>query len=292
MKYAYQVAAKEAAKNATQNKERYDRKICETKVEVGDRVLVRKVGIQGKCKLADKWEMEPYLIINIPNSDIPVYRVKRVSGEGPLRTLHRNMLLPFNTIPNTDCTVQDPIAVTKPKQIHLERKKVPAVASGLSKNDSSSLSTSFYPNVEIIRPKVDKRTVGITLSDSVNSAHITHIESTSAISQNRPLTSTGSTLFWDNISQSENNTSSFESNQSSHHTYRSSNSDDISLLGNPSVNMDESINNTINMSLMSNASSPVPEVRRTTRQRKAPDRLGQWVMSQIQSKIIPNEIFV
>ena len=69
------------------------------------------------------------------------------------------MLLPFNTIPNTDCTVQDPIVKNLPK--HSGKKKVPALASGISKSDSNSLS-SFSMYVEIIKPKSDKRTVGIT----------------------------------------------------------------------------------------------------------------------------------
>ncbi|XP_033756228.1 uncharacterized protein LOC117338972 [Pecten maximus] len=99
MDVAYKAARNEANKNAQQNKVRYDRKVRDSKLEVGDRVLVRKVGLKGKNKLADRWEQEPCVVINIPNSDIPVYKVTNEGSRGKSRTLHRNMLLPFNSIP-------------------------------------------------------------------------------------------------------------------------------------------------------------------------------------------------
>ena len=56
----------------------------------------------GRQKLADKWEQEPYLVTQIPNNEIPVYKVKREDGKGSTRTLHRNMLLPFNVLPTAE----------------------------------------------------------------------------------------------------------------------------------------------------------------------------------------------
>jgi transposase InsO family protein len=98
MQFAYDAAARHAGKEAEKNKSRYDRGVRESLLEIGDRVLVRKVGIKGKHKLADKWEEQPYLVHSIPNPNIPVYKVKPEGGSG-IRTLHRNMLLPFQTIP-------------------------------------------------------------------------------------------------------------------------------------------------------------------------------------------------
>lgn len=108
LRYAYESATKEASKLAARNKVRYDSKVRDSVIEVGDCVLVRKVRLQGKQKLADKWDQQPYLVIHKPNSDIPVYKVKPEFGKGPSRTLHRNMLLPFNVIPSeeTDFTIQ------------------------------------------------------------------------------------------------------------------------------------------------------------------------------------------
>ena len=84
LQYAYKAAAGEARKKGLKNKQMYDRKVKDSKLEIGDRVLVRKVGFQGRHKLADRWEQEPYLVIHIPSSYIPVYKVKRETGERAL----------------------------------------------------------------------------------------------------------------------------------------------------------------------------------------------------------------
>ena len=64
-------------------------------LQVGDEVLVKKVGLQGRSKLADKWEDVTYTVIRQPIESIPVYVVKPVHKKGPIRTLHRNMLRPI-----------------------------------------------------------------------------------------------------------------------------------------------------------------------------------------------------
>ena len=35
----------------------------------------------GKQKLADRWEQEPYVVVHIPNSGMPVYRVRQETGK-------------------------------------------------------------------------------------------------------------------------------------------------------------------------------------------------------------------
>ena len=42
----------------------------------GDRVLVKKIGIKGKHKLADLWESNTYIVTNQPMPDIHFYEVK------------------------------------------------------------------------------------------------------------------------------------------------------------------------------------------------------------------------
>ena len=60
---------------------------------VGDIVLIKILAHDGKHKLADKWSEDIYTVTEQPNSDIPVYKVKREDGEGIEKTLHRNHLL-------------------------------------------------------------------------------------------------------------------------------------------------------------------------------------------------------
>ena len=99
LNFAYKVAKDKAVIQSQRSKTYYDKKIRESTLEVGDRVLMRNVTPKGK--LDDKWEKEPFLVIEIPNEDIPVYRLKRENGKGPVKTLHRNLLLPLNYIPYT-----------------------------------------------------------------------------------------------------------------------------------------------------------------------------------------------
>ncbi len=66
-------------------------RVVESSLEVSDRVLLRNVHLRGKHKLADKWDSEVYVVVNRAG-DLPVYNVE--GKEGPLRTLHRDLLLP------------------------------------------------------------------------------------------------------------------------------------------------------------------------------------------------------
>lgn len=63
---------------------------------VGDRVLVKMISFDGKHTLDDKKEQDPYKVIAQPNEDIPVFTIRKENGEGCIRTLHRNLLLPIS----------------------------------------------------------------------------------------------------------------------------------------------------------------------------------------------------
>ena len=98
--YAYQLASSNSRTRAEANKRRHDTKVRECTLEIGDRVLVRNVGLKGKHKLADHWASDVYVIIK-KHEDIPVYTVKPESVAAGIRerTLHRNMLLPCGFLP-------------------------------------------------------------------------------------------------------------------------------------------------------------------------------------------------
>ena len=97
---AYKLAASCVSNQLERQKQAYDRKktLSNATLESGDRVLVKQVGFQGPHKLANRWSDEVYLFVDKPNFDIPVYRVQFESLTGPIRTLHRNMLLPVGQI--------------------------------------------------------------------------------------------------------------------------------------------------------------------------------------------------
>lgn len=265
MEFAYKTAQAEASKKASQNKNRYDRSIREARLEVGDRVLTRKVGLKGKHKLADRWNREPYLVCTIPNSDIPVYEVKLETGRGPLRTLHRNMLLPFNTIP-----VEDSPKLRNRKGSSKKPVSPPHVLPE-SVSPSSSSETDSEDDIAItLRRRRQRRgnnpappqnshdPVDITITDSVNT--------TIGESEEIPI-----------ITESEFN--------------RLPNIMELSAPDSDLSDRNHTETTVSTETTVTTETSPEPQQpRRSGRNRKPPDRFGSWVQPlQARSR---DEVFV
>ena len=91
----YKIAQDAIKKAGRKAKGRYDSKVRGAVPEIGDLVMVKLTGLPGGNKLADKWESDPYVVVEKPSPDMPVYTVQRENGAGRKRTLHRNMILPL-----------------------------------------------------------------------------------------------------------------------------------------------------------------------------------------------------
>ena len=180
MRRAYKLASETAKKTATDNKRRYDQKVKENHIVEGDTVFVRKAHHTGKAKLADIWKADPYIIVDVPNAEIPVHRLRPVNQRGPVRTLHRNMLVPFNSIPAAD------EAWSMPNGQRQARKRAFPQISTASQSSSESGSESETSQPYIIPQR--RRATGIQTqnpSDSLdwkNGADIT----SPGIEANRP----------------------------------------------------------------------------------------------------------
>ncbi len=101
LRKSYLLASCGMSKSAERNKARFDKSVTHCSLEIGDRVLVRNVRLRGKHKLADKWESEVYVVVN-QAADLPVYTVRPERKDGPLRTLHRDLLLPCGFLPSPE----------------------------------------------------------------------------------------------------------------------------------------------------------------------------------------------
>ena len=77
MAMSYKEAGQQAAIKGQKCKKYYNEKVRYAVFEPGDRFLVRKVGIQGKLKLADLWEAEPYIIRSQHIPDMTMLRVEK-----------------------------------------------------------------------------------------------------------------------------------------------------------------------------------------------------------------------
>ncbi|XP_042254131.1 uncharacterized protein LOC121887433 [Thunnus maccoyii] len=98
---SYKIAMDNAAKTAHKNKTRFDRRVTASDLEAGDRVLIRNVRIRGKHKISDKWESIVHVVVSRAGT-LPVYTVKPENKDGPLRTLHRDLLLPCGYLPTEE----------------------------------------------------------------------------------------------------------------------------------------------------------------------------------------------
>ena len=90
MKEAYSLALRNTSKSATDGKQLYDRKVRFSKLQPGNRVLVRNLS---ERKLWSYWEQEIYVVIE-QRGDLPIYKVNPEGQPGKSRVLHRNLLLP------------------------------------------------------------------------------------------------------------------------------------------------------------------------------------------------------
>ncbi|VDI25641.1 Hypothetical predicted protein [Mytilus galloprovincialis] len=116
---AHELATTSANKARDQQKSHYDNRVRGVTVKVCDRVLVKIVSFEGKHKLTDRWELDPYTVLSQQNEDISVFIVKKENGEGRTRTLHRNLLLPIGFLSDTP----EPSPIPTPK---LRPRKRPA----------------------------------------------------------------------------------------------------------------------------------------------------------------------
>ena len=97
LQWSYKLAQRHMEKQAAKAKKYYDRRVRCSKLEPGDLVLVKKFGFRGKHKIQDRWENHVYEVLESCHSSSLVFRIKREDGEGGIRILHRNLLLPFKS---------------------------------------------------------------------------------------------------------------------------------------------------------------------------------------------------
>ena len=95
IKESFEVVNRNANKAREKQKAYYDLKARAAKLELGDRVLVKVLAFDGKHKIADKWSEDVFIVIEQPNIEIPIYKVRRENGSDGEKflLLHRNNLL-------------------------------------------------------------------------------------------------------------------------------------------------------------------------------------------------------
>jgi len=139
LQQAHKLAAEALAKQGARNKALYDRKAGASGLDVDDKVLVRQTHFDGNHKLADRWKPNTYTVLEIPNPEIPVYRVKREDGIGPVKTVHRNLLLPIQQVSSFPSV---PIEVTPKQKIQIEKRLTRSKSKHVDSTDSDCSTDS------------------------------------------------------------------------------------------------------------------------------------------------------
>ena len=88
---SYNLASKNIKQRQRKQNTYLDTKVRGATIQIGDRVLFRQLAFEGKQKLADKWKNYVYIVHRQPNSDIPVFVLKKEDG--------RNLLQPITSLP-------------------------------------------------------------------------------------------------------------------------------------------------------------------------------------------------
>ena len=100
MEEAYALASERVGQKAKESKRHYDIKVHCPILSPGDCVLVRNLGERGGLgKLRAYWDDQVHIVTKHLNDDNPVYEVVSESGPKKCWILHRNLLLPCQSLP-------------------------------------------------------------------------------------------------------------------------------------------------------------------------------------------------
>lgn len=148
LKESYQLALESSKKVADKNKKRFDARVREATLETGDRVLVRNLRLRSKHKLADRWEPTVY-VVQKRAGDLPVYTVCPEGQDGPLHTLHGDLLLPCGFLSEPEEEIVQPKSTRRPRtrQTSKQVNELPSSSEDEEENEQ------YFHSVKIIETR-------------------------------------------------------------------------------------------------------------------------------------------
>lgn len=143
LKRAYRLATEAANKIHGRNKRTHDKRVRSRILGVGDRVLLKNLGLRGKHKLQSRWSPEPYVVVEkLPN--LPVYRVRPEGVRGRVKTLHREHLLPIGQLVRVTGELNDHQQPQTPKRGQRERWRTEDTVHQETDSEETSESSNEY----------------------------------------------------------------------------------------------------------------------------------------------------
>ncbi len=99
MQEAFKIAKGQVEKSQAYNKKKYDSKVKEVEIGIGDQVLVKNLKEKGGTgKLRSHWERQIF-IVKEQQKELPVYQVQNLKNAKDIRTFHRNHLMKCDQLP-------------------------------------------------------------------------------------------------------------------------------------------------------------------------------------------------
>ena len=107
LEWAYKTANKVVKKEQEWNKQYYHHKIRCAKLEVGDKVLLKCTAFKGKHKIQDRWKNTIYEVVKQPIHKMAVFKIESMEGDGKMKVVHQNVLLPLFSDPSDHTNTSD-----------------------------------------------------------------------------------------------------------------------------------------------------------------------------------------
>ena len=85
-----------------------------TKLEVGDKALIKCIAFKGKHKIQDRWESTIYEVVEHPLGKLPIFNIQSTEGDD-MKVVHRNLLLLLFSDPSDPTSEQDSESLVDPK---------------------------------------------------------------------------------------------------------------------------------------------------------------------------------
>ena len=105
------------------------------------------MGFRSWHKIQDQWSSDPYEVVDHLNVSIPVYHLHPISGTGPTKTIHCNLLLPLSLPTPTPVLVGEGLGDSQSTSLHVSSSCHFTLPSGVSLQLLSSAVDETTPVV-------------------------------------------------------------------------------------------------------------------------------------------------
>ena len=288
----HQVVQKHREKAQTKQEKYYNKKAKTVKITVGDKVLVKRLAFDGKHKIADKFESEPYYVIEQPRPDIPVFKLRSYESNKE-RTLHQNHLLLIDDQDSEESYEDD------------EGEDVPVYENELDENvDASNKQGNEKSDITYVIEESDSENdCGyVPRTYHYGDAHRDESENTDSRSEDRQIEAENDQMSEQVSGEESNNEDVVHVQNNNSHSLFQENGQNTTVASEQVVSDERTQERTTEEQKVedemepvstvhreeSTTPKPIPAPRRSAREKKLPQRYDQYIMYRLASREVDN----